>query len=160
MNCKITYTPDFARALKKLSKRYRSMKQDYAQLLEDLHQNPFLGTELGHRLRKVRLAITSKGKGKSGGARVITYTVIFAQADTEVKLITIYDKSERDNISDAELLEILRRNGIEVPASQRYRSIVIRIAAPSPRPIPHTSLATPASSQPPHSTAVHPRHIH
>ena len=103
MNCKITYTPDFARALKKLSKRYRSMKQDYAQLLEDLHQNPFLGTELGHRLRKVRLAITSKGKGKSGGARVITYTVI-----------TIYDKSERDNISDAELLEILRRNGIEV----------------------------------------------
>ena len=103
MNCKITYTPDFARALKKLSKRYRSMKQDYAQLLEDLHQNPFLGTELGHRLRKVRLAITSKGKGKSGGARVITYTVIFA-----------YDKSERDNISDAELLEILRRNGIEV----------------------------------------------
>lgn len=113
MNCKITYTPDFARALKKLSKRYRSMKQDYAQLLEDLRQNPFLGTELGHRLRKVRLAITSKGKGKSGGARVITYTVIFAQADTEVKLITIYDKSERDNISDAELLEILRRNGIE-----------------------------------------------
>ena len=75
MNCKITYTPDFARALKKLSKRYR---------------------------------------GKSGGARVITYTVILAQADTEVKLITIYDKSERDNISDAELLEILRRNGIEV----------------------------------------------
>ena len=99
------------------------MKQDYAQLLEDLHQNPFLGTELGHRLRKVRLAITSKGKGKSGGARVITYTVILAQADTEIKLITIYDKSERDNIydkserdniSDAELLEILRRNGIEV----------------------------------------------
>lgn len=114
MNCKITYTPDFARALKKLSKRYRSMKQDYAQLLEDLHQNLFLGTELGHRLRKVRLAITSKGKGKSGGARVITYTVIFAQADAEVKLITIYDKSERDNISDTELLEILHRNGIEV----------------------------------------------
>ena len=114
MNCKITYTPDFARALKKLAKLYRSKKQDDAQWLEDVHQNPFLGTELGHRLRKVRLAITSKGKGKSGGAGVITYTVIFAQADTEVKLITIYDKSERDNISDAELLEILRRNGIEV----------------------------------------------
>ena len=44
---------------------------------------------------------------------MITYTVIFAQADAEVKLITIYDKSERDNISDAELLNILRRNGIE-----------------------------------------------
>ena len=117
MNCKITYTPDFAKALKKLSKRYRSMKQDYAQLLaqllEDLHANPFLGTDLGHHLRKVRLAITSKGKGKSGGARVITYTVIIAQTETEIKLITIYDKSERENISDAELLAILQRNGIE-----------------------------------------------
>lgn len=89
------------------------MKQDYAQLLADLHTNPLLGTDLGHHLRKVRLAITSKRKGKSGGARVITYVVLFAQADTEVKLITIYDKSEQENISDAELLEILQRNGIE-----------------------------------------------
>lgn len=113
MNCKITVTPDFLRELKRLSKRYRSLKTDLTKLGEELRLNPFLGTELGNRLRKVRLAITSKGKGKSGGARVITYTVIFAQADTEVKLITIYDKSERDNISDAELLEILRRNGIE-----------------------------------------------
>ena len=80
---------------------------------EELCQNPCLGTDLGHRLRKVRLAITSKGKGKSGGARVITYIVILAQTETEVKLITIYDKSERENISDAELLDILRRNGIE-----------------------------------------------
>ena len=82
-------------------------------MLEDLYADPCLGTDLGHRLRKVRLAITSKGKGKSGGARVITYTVILAQTETEVKLITIYDKSERENISDAELLDILRRNGIE-----------------------------------------------
>ena len=114
MNCKITVTPDFLRELKRLSKRYRSLKTDLTKLGEELQLNPFLGTELGHRLRKVRLAITSKGKGKSGGARVITYTVILAQADTEIKLITIYDKSERDNISDAELLNILRRNGIEV----------------------------------------------
>ena len=114
MNCKITVTPDFLRELKRLSKRYRSLKTDLTKLGEELRLNPFLGTALGHRLRKVRLAITSKGKGKSGGARVITYTVILAQADTEIKLITIYDKSERDNISDAELLNILRRNGIEV----------------------------------------------
>ena len=114
MNCKITVTPDFLWELKRLSKRYRSLKTDLTKLGEELRLNPFLGTELGHRLRKVRLAITSKGKGKSGGARVITYTVILAQADTEIKLITIYDKSERDNISDAELLNILRRNGIEV----------------------------------------------
>lgn len=113
MNCKITYTPDFAKALKKLSKRYRSIKQDYSQLLKDLHSNPLMGVDLGHHLRKVRMSITSKGCGKSGGARVITYTVILTQIETEIKLITIYDKSDKENISDAELLEILRRNGIE-----------------------------------------------
>lgn len=113
MSCKITVTPDFLREMKRLSKRYRSLKNDLAGFGEELCQNPCLGTDLGHRLRKVRLAITSKGKGKSGGARVITYTVILAQTETEVKLITIYDKSERENISDAELLDILRRNGIE-----------------------------------------------
>lgn len=112
MSCKITVTPDFLREMKRLSKRYRSLKNDLAGLGEELYRNPLLGTDLGHHLRKVRLAITSKGKGKSGGARVITYVVLFAQADTEVKLITIYDKSERENISDAELLEILQRNGI------------------------------------------------
>lgn len=112
MSCKITVTPDFLREMKRLSKRYRSLKNDLAGLGEELYRNPLLGTDLGHHLRKVRLAITSKGKGKSGGARVITYVVLFAQADTEVKLITIYDKSEQENISDAELLEILQRNGI------------------------------------------------
>lgn len=113
MNCKITVTPDFLREMKRLAKRYRSLKADLAELGEELRLNPFLGTDLGHHLRKVRLAITSKGKGKSGGARVITYTVIIAQTETEIKLITIYDKSERENISDAELLAILQRNGIE-----------------------------------------------
>ena len=79
MSCKITYTPDFAKALKHLAKKYKSMKTDYAQLLNDLRANPFLGTDLGRHLRKVRMSITSKGKGKSGGARVITYTVILAK---------------------------------------------------------------------------------
>ena len=59
------------------------------------------------------MSITSKGRGKSGGTRVITYIVILTQIETEIKLITIYDKSDRENISDAELLEILRSNGIE-----------------------------------------------
>ena len=112
MSCKITVTPDFLRGMKRLAKRYRSLKNDLVGLGEELYRNPLLGTDLGHHLRKVRLVITSKGKGKSGGARVITYVVLFTQADTVVKLITIYDKSERENISDAELLEILQRNGI------------------------------------------------
>ena len=88
------------------------MKTDYAQLLSDLRANPFLGTDLGRHLRKVRMSITSKGKGKSGGARVITYTVILAETDTEIKLLTIYDKSERENLTDKELLELMIKNGL------------------------------------------------
>lgn len=64
MSCKITYTPDFARALKRLAKKYKSMKGDYAQLLDELRANPSLGVDLGHHLRKVRMSITSKGKGR------------------------------------------------------------------------------------------------
>ena len=58
------------------------------------------------------MSIASKGKGKSGGARVITYTLILAETDTEIKLLTIYDKSERENLSDKELLDLMVRNGL------------------------------------------------
>ena len=112
MSCKITYTPDFAKQMKRLSKRYKSLKEDYVNLLNDLHANPNLGIELGHHLRKVRMSIASKGKGKSGGARVITYTLILAETDTEIKLLTIYDKSERENLTDKELLDLMVRNGL------------------------------------------------
>ena len=60
MNCKITATPDFARELKKLSKRYPSMKQDYIDFLEKLDKNPLMGTKLGKPSRKVRFPIVMK----------------------------------------------------------------------------------------------------
>ena len=98
--------------MKRLSKRYKSLKEDYVNLLNDLRANPNLGIELGHHRRKVRMSIASKGKGKSGGARVITYTLILAETDTEIKLLTIYDKSERENLTDKELLDLMVRNGL------------------------------------------------
>ena len=98
--------------MKRLSKRYKSLKEDYVNLLNDLRANPNLGIALGHHLRKVRMSIASKGKGKSGGARVITYTLILAETDTEIKLLTIYDKSERENLTDKELLDLMVRNGL------------------------------------------------
>lgn len=112
MSCKITYTPDFAKALKHLAKKYKSMKDDYARLLSDLRANPLLGVDLGRNLRKVRMSIASKGKGKSGGARVITYALILAETDAEIKLLTIYDKSERENITDKDLLDLMQKNGL------------------------------------------------
>ena len=103
MNYKIEATPDFRKGLKRLSKKYRSMKDDYAKLLDSLRDNPTQGADLGDGVRKVRMAIASKGKGKSGGARVITLTVLVTATDTDLWLLTIYDKSECEAISDQEI---------------------------------------------------------
>lgn len=98
--------------MKRLAKRYKSLKQDLRELGRDLLLNPTQGISLGNNLRKVRLAITSKGKGKSGGARVITYTVILTEIDSEIKLLTMYDKSERANLTEKEIQDILKQNGL------------------------------------------------
>lgn len=46
------------------------------------------------------MAIASKGKGKSGGARVITYNLYQEGNSVIIDLLTIYDKGEISNISD------------------------------------------------------------
>ena len=66
--------------------------------------DPKQGVAIGNECYKIRLAIASKGKGKSGGARLITNIVV---SDTVVYLLTIYDKSEKENITDRELRELL-----------------------------------------------------
>mgnify|MGYP000010245773 CR=1 FL=1 len=81
-------------------------------MIDDLEQNPLLGTDLGHGLRKVRMKITSKGKGKSGGARVITLTVLISETDTNIVLLTIYDKSECENLTDKELADIVKKSSL------------------------------------------------
>ena len=73
MSYNVIPTPDFRRMFKKLAKKYPSLKSDLQSLIEILAENPATGTNLGHNLYKIRLAISSKGKGKSGGARVITF---------------------------------------------------------------------------------------
>ena len=112
MSCEIYTTVEFERTLKKLSKRYASMKDDYIHFLSELRENPMMGTEIKYGLRKVRLAIASKQKGKSVGARVITHAVVFSASDSEVTLLQIYDKSDRENITDNELKLLLRKNGL------------------------------------------------
>ena len=111
MECKITASESVNKELKRLGKRYASLADDYETLLHDLKQNPALGTDLGRGLRKVRMRISSKGKGKSGGARVITFTVIASVDETTINLLYIYDKSERENISPKEIDALLIANG-------------------------------------------------
>ena len=84
MNYKINVLYPFERELKRLSKKYYSIKKDYAILLNELYHNPNAGINLGSGIRKVRMAIGSKGRGKSHGARVITVTIFVNVEDAEI----------------------------------------------------------------------------
>ena len=110
MSCKLYAFPSFEKEVKHLNKRYKSLKADLINLQDELAKNPAMDTDLGGGLRKVRMAITSKGVGKSGGARVIT--VVIADIKDALGLLYIYDKSERSTIKGKELTELLKKNGI------------------------------------------------
>ncbi len=105
MSYDIIATPRFKQELKFLVKKYHSLIKEYAELITTLEQKPDSGTSLGNNCFKIRLAIKSKGKGKSGGARVITCLQIVGKT---IYLLSIYDKSEKENISDKELKAILQ----------------------------------------------------
>lgn len=105
MSYKVIAIPKFERELKLLSKKYPSLKRDFVNLVATLTENAEQGTSLGHNCFKIRFALASKGKGKSGGARVIT---CFKVTQKSVYLLTIFDKSDKENIADKELSELLK----------------------------------------------------
>ncbi|HEY8783042.1 MAG TPA: type II toxin-antitoxin system RelE/ParE family toxin [Mucilaginibacter sp.] len=105
MSYKVKFIPKFEKELKRLAKKFPSVKADFSQLLKSLHEDPSQGTPLGNECYKVRMAISSKGKGKSGGARIVTcFKIIYGT----VFLLAIFDKSEKENISDKELSDLLK----------------------------------------------------
>jgi len=99
MKVRVVPSPEFDRRFRRLAKKYRSLPTDYLTWSDELKKNPFQGDDLGGGVRKIRMAISSKGKGKSGGARVLTLNVLVTD-DAEVTLLTIYDKNEIDNVPD------------------------------------------------------------
>lgn len=99
MSNKILVRPTFQKQAKRLAKRYKSFPNDLQKLVDELKENATLGTALGGNVYKIRLAISSKNKGKSGGARVISYVYQTAA----VYLLSIYDKADTENITDNEL---------------------------------------------------------
>lgn len=109
MNFDIIPTPDFERSFKTLAKRHRSLKNDMLDFSRSLQENPFQGVELSPGIRKIRMAITSKGRGKSGGARVITYTVIATEMEGRVYLMKIYDKSDFSSVDLSIMKDIVRK---------------------------------------------------
>lgn len=113
MKYKTEILATFKKEFKRLLKRYPSLIEDVKTLRQNLEAFPDLGTDLGGGLRKVRMRITSMGKGKSGGARVITLTVIISTEETEIDLLYIYDKAERSTISRKEIDELLTKNDLK-----------------------------------------------
>ena len=107
MKVKLIPSEEFLRRLKHLAKKYKSMGDDYRTLKESLMENPFQGDNLGQGVYKVRMSIASKGKGKSGGARVLTLIMLVSD-DAEVTLLTIYDKVEISNVSDNYIQALIR----------------------------------------------------
>ena len=112
MSFEIIPTPDFEKSFKTLAKRHRSLKEDFREFSEELKRNPFQGDELSPGIRKIRMAIASKGRGKSGGARVITYTVVAMEESGDVYLIDIYDKRDYSNVELSTLHKIIKSLGI------------------------------------------------
>jgi mRNA-degrading endonuclease RelE of RelBE toxin-antitoxin system len=100
MSYEVSSTPFFEREAKPLIKKYSSLADELSDLISSLEEQPVQGTALANNCYKIRLAIKSKGKGKSGGARIITCVIAVREV---VLLLSIYDKSEQQTISDAEI---------------------------------------------------------
>ena len=111
MNYSIIATRRFEKELKRLAKKFPSLKNEFAQLIADISENPITGTFIGNNCYKIRLAVGSKGKGKSGGARVITY--LYIETET-VYLLTIYDKNEKSDLKPNELKGMVDRLELEI----------------------------------------------
>lgn len=97
MITEIRFSEEFQKSFKRLKRRYHSLPNDFKDLLISLQVNPYQGVELRDGLRKVRLSIASKGKGKKGGGRVIIRLTI---EDTCLSFLYIYDKSDMSNVSE------------------------------------------------------------
>ena len=105
MRYRVDTTPNFEREAKKLIKKYKSLKNEINTLIESLEEMPQQGTHLGDDIYKIRLAVKSKGKGKRGGARVMTKVKI---TNEKVFMFSIYSKGEKDDISDKEIQDLIK----------------------------------------------------
>ena len=105
MSFNIIPTPAFEKEVKQLAKKYPSIKKDLSALAITLQKDPTHGTPLGHDCYKIRMAISSKGRGKSGGARIITYVQVI---ESTIFLLSIYDKADVSTLADKELIERLK----------------------------------------------------
>lgn len=106
MNFKLITTPQFAKSVKKLSKKYKQIKNDLQNMQKEIENENFI--DLGYSCFKLRLANSSIPTGKSGGFRVIYYKKI----EDKIYLLEIYSKTELENIDVSKIIEILKDNDL------------------------------------------------
>lgn len=114
MSYEISPHRDFLARAKSLKKRYHSFNDDLEDFKDSLQENPFQGAELYPGIRKIRMPITSKGRGKSGSARVITANAIVAEHEGRIALLTIYDKQDAATVNVKVIRQMAREMGFEV----------------------------------------------
>lgn len=105
MSFSVELSANFKREAKRLIKKYPSLKTELAELFTELEENPTIGTPLGNDIYKIRLAIASKNKGKSGGARVLSFVKV---SQTSVLLFSIYSKGEVDGLTDKQIKDLIK----------------------------------------------------
>lgn len=101
----ILYSDNFLKEAKALSKKYKLLKSDLKEAVEEIENLRDLGVSLGFNLFKKRIRNSSIPTGKSGGFRVI----IFEQVEDKIVLISIFSKTEKENLSDNELAKALQK---------------------------------------------------
>ena len=116
MSCNITISvsDDFAKEAKRLAKKYPSFKQDYKEFLESIKKNPLQGDEITKKIRKIRMAIKAKGKGKSGGARVITFNILTDIENGQVVFLLLYDKEDASTVKVNVVKQLVRDMGFDL----------------------------------------------
>ena len=118
MNFEIQTSSYFDAEAKRLAKRHRSFIDDLQDFQKSILENPFQGTELSPGIRKIRLTIDSKGRGKSGGARVITFTYLVDEKDGVVILLLLYDKADASSIKMNVVRKIIKDIGLDLEKLQ------------------------------------------
>ena len=116
MSCNITISvsDDFAKEAKRLAKKYPSFKQDYKDFLVSIKNNPLQGDEITKNIRKIRMAIKAKGKGKSGGARVITLNILTDIENGQVVFLLLYDKEDASTVKVNVVKQLVRDMGFDL----------------------------------------------
>ncbi|WP_373479903.1 type II toxin-antitoxin system RelE/ParE family toxin [Geminocystis sp.] len=102
----IKFAAQFKQDIKTLAKKYRQIKSDIKPIIEQLELGELIGVripETNDIFYKVRIKNSDIQKGKSGGYRLIYHV----QGSTIIIMMTIYTKSEKEDISAKRIREIL-----------------------------------------------------